>query len=197
MQRVHLSLVVVGTLVLTAIVLLLLTGGTSSRHEPPGFAGALRPEIPPQDFRLRDQDGRVASLSDYRGRVVILTFLYTTCRDTCPVMAQQIRGALDDLPEPVPALAISVDPANDTPRRARAFLLRQHLIGRMRYLLGSAHDLARVWRAYGIQPQMHGREHSAYVVLVDQRGRQRIGFPADRLTPEDLAHDVRRLTAAA
>jgi protein SCO1/2 len=196
-SRLHLTLIVVATLALATIALILLTGGTASRNDDHGFAGALRPDIPPQDFRLRDQDGRDVALSDYRGRVVILTFLYTTCRDTCPVMAQQIRGALDDLAKPVPALAVSVDPAGDTPRRAKAFLLRQHLTGRMRYLLGSAGDLERVWRAYGIQPQTGGRDHSAYVVLIDSRGRQRIGFPAGQLTPEGLAHDVRRLAGVA
>jgi len=193
-SRLYLTLIVGAALACAAAALLLLTGGSSSRQEPSGFAGALRPDIPPQDFRLLDQNGRPATLRDYRGRVVILTFLYTTCRDTCPIMAQQIRGALDDLAQPVPALAVSVDPAGDTPQRAKAFLVRQHLVGRMRYLLGSAGELQPVWRAYGIAPQTGGRDHSAYVVLLDRRGRQRIGFPADRLTPEGLAHDIRRLS---
>jgi protein SCO1/2 len=65
----------------------------------------------------------------------------------------------------------------------------------MRFLLGTARDLQPVWRAYGIAPQTAGRDHSAYVVLIDRRGRQRIGFPADRLTPEALAHDIGRLAA--
>ena len=40
-----------------------------------------------------------------------------------------------------------------------------------------------------------GCEHSAYVVLVDGSGMQRIGWPVDRLTPEGLAHDIRQLQA--
>jgi protein SCO1 len=194
-SRLHLVLLVFLTLLLALAAVILFTGGSASRQAQTGFAGALRPDIPPQDFRLRDQDGRTVRLSDFRGRVVVLTFLYTTCRDTCPVMAQQIRGALDDLDAPPPALAVSVDPVNDTPGRARSFLVRQHLAGRMRFLLGTAPELAAVWRAYGIAPQTKGREHSAYVVLVDPRGRQRIGFPAEHLTPEGLAHDIARLGA--
>jgi protein SCO1/2 len=173
----------------------LVTRGRGSHRAAGGFVGALRPDIPPQDFRLRDQDGRSVALRDYRGRVVILTFMYTRCRDTCPIMAQQIRGALDELGRPVPALAVSVDPGGDTPQRARAFLVRQHLVGRMRYLLGTAGELQRVWRAYGIAPQTRDEEHSAYVVLIDARGRQRIGFPADHLWPEGLAHDIRLLSS--
>jgi protein SCO1 len=191
--RLHLAMLVAGTLLLAVAAVILFTGGSASRQAQPGFAGALRPTIPAQDFHLRDQDGRAVRLSDFRGRVIVLTFLYSTCRDTCPVMAQQIRGALDDLDIQPPALAVSVDPANDTPRSARAFLLRQHLTGRMRFLLGTAAQLAPVWDAYGIAPQRRGRDHSAYVILLDARGRQRIGFPADQLTPEALAHDVRTL----
>lgn len=160
-----------------------------------GFAGALRPAgVPPMDFSLRDQDGKPARLADYRGKVVILTFMYSRCRDTCPLQADQIRGALDDLgDDAVPALAMSVDPAGDTPQSARAFLLRRKLTGRMRFLLGSPAQLAPLWRAYGIQPQGRRFDHSAYVLLIDRRGRQRIGFPLDHLTPEGLAGDVRML----
>ena len=170
------------------------TGGTDA----PGFDGALRPDIPPQDFRLRDQDGKTVSLSALRGRVVVLTFMYTTCRDTCPLTATQIRGALDDLRQPPPALAVSVDPVNDTPERAREFLFKRSLNhDRMRFLLGNRAQLQPIWKAYGIQPQGKKFDHSAYVLLIDRHGRQRIGFPVQQLTPEGLAHDIRRLQAEA
>ena len=156
--------------------------------------GALRPPgIPPAEFRLRDQDGRVTTLRDFRGKVVVVTFLYTTCEDTCPLTAQQIRGALDRLDDDVPVLAFAVDPPRDTADRARRFLAEQRLTGRVRFLLGSRADLEPVWKAYGIQPQGDGFEHSAHVVLLDRRGVQRIGFPVSKLTPERLAHDLRLL----
>jgi protein SCO1/2 len=189
---------VVATLVIAAAAGAVLLAGPGG--PPPaarGFAGSLRPAIPPRDFTLRDQDGRTVSLRDARGRVVVLTFLYTTCRDTCPVMATQVRGALDQLGHDVPALAVSVDPAGDTPVTARRFLSRRGLTGRMRFLLGDRAQLAPVWRAYGIRPQQDAFDHSAYVVLLDRRGRQRVSFPAERLTPEGLAHDIRRLEAGA
>src|SRR3982750_2566560 len=61
------------------------------------FKGARRPPAPPGDFALRDQGGKLVQLSRLRGRVVVLTPLYTHCEDTCPLTAQQVRGALDDL----------------------------------------------------------------------------------------------------
>jgi protein SCO1 len=193
--RVRLALLVLATLtILGAGGVILLTGRGDEPALANGFAGSLRPNVPPKDFRLRDQAGREVSLRSLRGRVVILTFMYSTCRDTCPVTAQQIRGALDDLGHDVPALAVSVDPANDTPDSAQAFLVKQSLSGgRMRFLLGERAQLAPVWRAYGIRPQGRGFDHSAYVLVLDRRGRQRVSFPVEQLTPEGLAHDVRKL----
>jgi protein SCO1/2 len=196
--RIRLALFVTAVLALCAALGVALFDRPGASSEPLAFAGALRPDIPPRDFRLHDQDGRPVSLRQFRGRVVILTFMYTTCRDTCPLTATQIRGALDDLSHPVPALAVSVDPVNDTPERAREFLFRRGLgHDRMRFLLGTRAQLRPIWRSYGVQPQGKAFDHTAYVVLIDRHGRQRVGFPVAQLVPEDLAHDVRRLQAEA
>lgn len=159
-----------------------------------GWEGAVRPpgaRLP--DFELETQDGAAVTASSLRGRPVVVTFVYSTCEDTCPAQVQSIRGALDDLGRDVPVVGVSVDPANDTPARARAFLLEQSMTGRMEFLLGTREQLEPVWEAFGIAPQREGREHSAYTVLVDGEGRQRIGFPASRLTPSGLARDLARL----
>jgi protein SCO1 len=158
------------------------------------FAGSVRPPgAPAPPFRLRDQDGRRVSMADYRGRTVVMAFVYSTCEDTCPGQVQSIRGALDRLGHDLPVLLVSVDPANDTQARAKRFLLEQHVTGRMRFVLGSERELSPVWKGYGIAPQRGTLDHSAYVVVVDGKGLQRIGFPHSQLTPEDLAHDLRRL----
>jgi protein SCO1 len=194
--RIRIALFVTATLALLAAAGVTVFGSRGNGDGSVAFAGSIRPDIPPQDFRLRDQDGKPASLRAYRGKVVVLTFMYTTCRDTCPLTATQIRGALDDLKTPPPALAVSVDPVNDTPERAREFLFKRGLSqDRMRFLLGNRAQLRPIWTAYGIRPQAKAFEHSAYVLLIDRHGRQRIGFPVQQLTPEDLAHDIRRLQA--
>jgi protein SCO1/2 len=161
------------------------------------FKGAMRPPAPAADFALRDQDGDLVQLSGLRGTVVVLTPLYTHCQDTCPLTAQQVRGALDDLSgderKGVRALALSVDPANDDADSARRFLVERRVSGYLDFLLGPRSELQPVWRDYGFAPQTKEEEHNSYVVLIDKRGRQRVGFPVDHLTPEDLAHDIRVL----
>jgi len=124
---------------------------------------------------------------------VIVTFLYTHCDDTCPPAAQQVKGALDELGHDVPALAIAVEPARDTAASARAFLSKQRMLGRMRFVLGERSELAPIWRGYAIRPQAPGEEHQARIVLVDGRGFQRVGFPVDQATPEGIANDLRML----
>ncbi len=192
--RLRLALFVTGALALAAAagVLLFAVGDRTARGE--GFAGAVRPPgIPPAEFGLRDERGRMVRLRDLRGRPAVVTFLYTTCRDTCPLTTQQIRAALDDLGHDVPVIAVSVDPAGDTPRRAQSFALKQGMTGRMRWVLGTSAQLQRLWRAYGVAPQSAKEDHSASTVLLDGDGRQRIGFATSVLTPESLAHDVAAL----
>jgi protein SCO1/2 len=197
--RVHLALLTAALCLAAALggVLIARAGGgsgTEGATSANGWAGATRPPgsgVP--HFVLRDQDGRTVTADVVRGKPAVFAFIYSTCRDTCPAQVQTIRGALDDLGRDLPVYGISVDPANDTPRSAQAFLLEQKMKGRMEFLVGSRAQLERLWAAFGIAPQTDGREHSSYTVLVDADGRQRVGFPAGRLTQAGLAHDLGRI----
>jgi len=163
-----------------------------------GFAGAALPaSLPAHDFTLEDQAGHRVSLAGYRGQPVILAFLSSTCGATCTLIAQQIRGALDELPRPVPVLFVSVDPRADTGARVKRFLERVALSGRVRYLSGTPAVLRPIWRAYGIVPVSSDRaafERAASVLLLDRNGRERVIFGVEQLTPEGVAHDVRKLS---
>jgi len=201
LARIHLAMITVAICLVAALVGIVLAG----RDEEPqtvgassAWAGASRPrEAGVPDFTLRDQDGNTVRAADLRGKPAVFAFIYSTCRDTCPAQVQTIRGAMDEIGHDVPVYGVSVDPANDTPRSAQAFLLEQKMKGRMAFLVGSREALAPVWRAFGIAPQTEGREHSSYTVLVDAQGRQRVGFPAGVLTQRDLAHDLAQLTAVS
>ena len=169
-----------------------------------GFQGAALPaDLRARNFTLTDQAGRPVSLSSYRGQVVMIAFVYSTCGPTCIVIAQQIRGALDELPHPVPVLLVSVNPQADTPASVRRFLAQVSLSGRVHYLTGSLSQLRPVWSAYGIDPASVSSASASVrsaqigsstgVLLIDARGFERVLFAVEQLTPEALVHDIRRL----
>ena len=177
------------------------SGAASTAPTESGFDGAALPAgVPAPSFTLSDQSGRGVSLGEYRGRVVVLTFLYSTCGATCVVIAQQIRGALNELQEQharAPAvLIVSADPAADAPARVRRFLAEVSLTGRVQYLTGTHAQLQPVWRAYRVRPASDGRaafDEYASVLLVDARGAERVLFQSEELTPEGISHDIVKL----
>lgn len=193
--RVALAIFLVASFLIVAAGAVVFASGEDERA-PRTVQGSLRPPgIPPADFDLVDENGRRTTLADLKGKPAVVTFLYSTCDDTCPVAAQQIVGALDRLGHDVPAVAMAVDPPRDTPASAKRFLAEQRASGRIRFLTGSERELRRQWRAYGIARQTDAREHSGYVVLLDRTGRQRIGFPVDKVTPDAIASDLALLEA--
>ena len=123
-----------------------------------GFDGAALP-APRQapGFSLTDQYGRRISLASLRGGPVVLAFLYARCGGPCVLIAQQIRGALDELGEhPAQVAIVSADPTGDTPGAVRSFLAQVGLSGRAHWLTGSAAALAAVWKAYDVRPAAAG-----------------------------------------
>lgn len=197
--RVLIAMVLVSASVFVGVIVAAATqrDDTSTAKER-RFEGATLPAgVRAPSFRLRDEDGNAVTMAEMRGEPLLVTFLYTSCEDTCPTQAQQARSALDELDFDVGAVAISVDPERDTERSARAFLSEQRLLGRMRFVLGSRAELREVWREFAVQPQRGDLEHSGRFVLVDPMGIQRVSFPVDQATPERLAHDLRLLAGGA
>ena len=92
---------------------------------------------------LTDQYGRRGLAGGDARKPVVLAFLYAHCGAPCTLIAQQIRGALGELPEPVPVLIVSADPAGDSPPAVRRFLAATSLSGRVYYLTGSPAKLRR------------------------------------------------------
>jgi len=197
--RVLVALFLVATFALGAVALAGASrDGSATDDGERRFEGAMLPAgLRAPDFALTDQNGEPISMRALRGRPVVVTFLYTTCEETCPTQAQQIKGAFAELREDFPAVAVAVDPPRDTPARARAFLAEQRMTGRLDFALGSRAELEPVWEGFATQPQRDDLEHTGRLVLVDPRGVQRVSFPVDQVTPDGLAHDLRLLAAGA
>jgi protein SCO1/2 len=167
-----------------------------------GFNGPTikNPTVPPL-FTLRDQDGHSVGLAQQKGRVVLVTFLYTHCPDVCPLVAGNLNTALRALGprrRSVRVLAISVDPAGDTRASVRGFVRHHHLLPEFRYLTGPPATLRRLWAAYGVSSlkQAGGDrvDHTLYTLLLDRSLRGRVLYDSTA-SVADIDHDIRLLLA--
>ena len=189
------------------------TAAVRARLSPPALAGAvLNPPVTAYEFELPDQDGRPVSLAHLRGKVVALTFLYTHCPDVCPLIADEFHKTYTELDSATAAraafVAVSVDPAGDTPEAVRGFIAGHHLQGEMTYLRGSFAQLRPVWTHYYVgsdakevnhpeavnaaTPTPAQVEHTAIVYLIDPAGKIMVFLPGN-FDPKDLVADIRAL----
>ena len=86
---------------------------------------------PAPDFVLTDHRGQPVRLSDFRGKAVVLSFIYTACPDVCPFLAENLRTAYEILPEEarddVALVAVTLDPARDTQQALQHFIWNKGL----------------------------------------------------------------------
>ena len=201
-----LSRVMVVSLVVIVAAIMVIHSRLDQSQAAPALQGTSLGDTPAPAFSLVDQNGATVSLSTLKGRPVVLVFMYTHCPDECPFTAELLHTTTQDLGAQaarVAWVAISVDPAGDTPQDVTAFVAAHHLTGYMRYLLGSRAQLAPLWHAYGIVPETdpfaasNGAEvnHVLGVFVLDGQGRQRVylGYPFD---PSVLSADLRALLAS-
>ncbi len=169
----------------------LATGMTALACETDGFrvvtsAGArqLAVERAPQalpDARLRDQDGRLFTLGAYRGRAVLVDFIYTRCPTICGLLGDDFARMLRLMKArrstaPIDLLSISFDPQDDD-RDALRLYGERFGAKAPRWRIAApidTHALARLLRSFGvvvIPDGMGGFVHNDAVYLIDAQGR--------------------------
>jgi protein SCO1/2 len=162
---------------------------------------------PAPDFQLQDQSEANVSLAGLRGRVVALTFWYTSCPDICPLTAAKLADAYGKLSDSerqrTAILAITVDPARDTADRRAAFARVHGLEGALKFLSADKAQLAPIWQAYyvGVEADSAGTVtaatntigHTSATYLIDQAGRERVLITDPDLEPSQLAQNFRVL----
>lgn len=163
----------------------------------PGAEGSTLSGEPAPDFRLADQRGESLSLTNLRGKVVVLSFLYALCPDICPITATKVNQARSLLsPENdnrTVAVAISVDPEGDTPANRAAFADAH---GGLIFLGGKEDDLRPIWDAYTIDVRRtetanrYTVEHRAVTYVIGPDGRLRRLFRDDAIEPDRLAQAI-------
>jgi protein SCO1 len=166
---------------------------------PSTFAGSeVTPPKPLPDFTLQDQSGHRVSVAAQRGKLVLVTFLYTHCPDVCPLITQNLVAALRELGptrNDVRVLAVSVDPKGDTPKSVRAFVKAHRVPSQFHYLTGPRAELVKVWKAYDVGAVASNPglvDHTAYTMLADRSGDGRVIYDS-QVKAKDVVHDVRML----
>jgi protein SCO1/2 len=205
-RRWRLPLLGLVVLAIVPLVIALATSGHSAAKLPNNvkqsksatFKGSVAsPTKAAPEIALHNHLGKAVTLSQYRGKVVLVTFLYTHCPDVCPLIAGNLHATLSLLgprAKNVQTIAVSVDPRGDTPKAVTTFLRQHDMTGRMQYLLGSRTQLARTWKAWnvGSQKDVQNPEfvaHSALVYGITASGKLATLYPAN-FKPSDVVHDV-------
>src|SRR5947207_2165006 len=132
-------------------------GSSSSSSDPPKpkFLGSVAtPQLPSPPLRLDNSLGQPVNINNYRGKAVLVTFIYDHCPDVCPLIVSHLHTAQAELgtqARKLQIIAVSVDPRGDTPTTVKRFLAEHRMTGRMQYLIGSRPRLERTWRAWHIK----------------------------------------------
>ena len=131
------------------------------------------------DFTLRDQLGRPTSLAQFRGKVVVLTFVDPECTEICPLTTQSMVDAVRLLPPAraarVQLLGIDANPAKTRVADVAAYTRAHRLSGQWRFLTGPERTLEDVWHRYNVYVDaVKGNiEHDPIVFLIDGSGHER------------------------
>lgn len=143
----------------------------------------------------------VVRTSALRGRIVLVAFLYTSCRDICPTIAGYLNAAVVGLgsqADRVRVLAISVDPEGDKPETVQRYFKTHRLGPQFHWLLGTRDELAPVWQGYNVMVESRSIEevaHSAPVILLDDRFQPRASYAFPPNDTSTISHDLRVLLA--
>lgn len=163
--------------------------------------GRLPTAGPAPEFALTSQSGERVSLAEQRGRVLAVTFIYATCKDTCPIltakmaMIQRKLGA--EFGPRVRFASITVEPEIDTPAVLKAYA-RTHgadLAG-WSFLTGSTAEIQDVVKRYGAfakRLKPGDVDHLFLTSLVDRKGMLRVQYLGYRFDPEEFLRDLRAL----
>ncbi len=188
------------------LALLLSTPVFSHIPIPPkrGEIGRRESSTPAPNFALVDQFGKPFKFTPASGKLVLVTFVYTTCPDVCPLFTAKLasiqRSLEDENRDDYLLLTITTDPARDTPAKMEAYAQAFHAnFRRWHFLSGSREALAQVWREFGVTVKDLGNgqiQHTNLTTLIDPKGIRRVDYYGDKWQEKEVLKDLARLRQA-
>lgn len=160
----------------------------------------------PPDFTLTTQDDKAFRLSSLRGKVVLVSFVFTTCNGSCPATTHRMDLAASALAkaglgDKVHLLSIALDPARDTPAVLRDYMRLYDLDAKhWTFVTGSQKQIDKVLSDWGmwVRPAANGQlDHPSRVFLLDERGRIREIYDLQFFRPPWVREDVQLLLKEA
>jgi protein SCO1 len=162
-------------------------------------AGEFTPPRQAPQFIVRGSNGTDLKLADYRGKVVVLGFGFTSCPDVCPVtlaMLAQAHRALGAQASQVQVIYLTVDPERDNVARMKKYLAAfdTSFIGGT----GTVDEMAAIRKDYGVTAEKHGSgkdyviAHSSFIYLIDRDSKLRALMPFGNKS-DDYVHDIMQL----
>src|SRR6266702_311028 len=130
------------------------------------------------DFRLRNQFGQPMSLSQLRGKVVMLAFEDSECTTVCPLTTQSMLEAkqlLGPAGNQVQLLGVDANPDATSVADVLSYSRTHGLVNQWNFLTGSLAQLKAIWKLYGIAVQIENDQidHTPALFVIDQQGRER------------------------
>ncbi len=181
---------------------------TSSAHVPlpprePSDIGRRVVNKPVPDFKLTDQDDRPFQFAGARGKVVLVTFVFTTCPDVCPLFTANFAGIQQRLNEKKITdyllLTITTDPERDSAAVLKEYAGRFKAdLKRWSFLTGARAELSKVWKIFGVnvvKTDSGQVQHTSFTTLVDRQGRRRVDYYGDKWREKEVLKDIEWLRA--
>ncbi len=179
------------------------TSTTSAAKVAYKAEAVLSPATAEPPLQLHNYLGERVNIDSYRGKPVLITFIYTHCPDVCPLITSNLRVAQNLMgsngASKAQVIAVSVDSKGDTRKSVTTFLKQHEMTGRMQYLIGSQQELARVWKAWGVGSERDAKhpdfvEHSGLIYGITASGKRAVLYSAS-FKPAAIVHDVPLLAA--
>lgn len=156
---------------------------------------------PAPSFSLTTQDNQPLAWADLRGKPVVLTFIFTTCRSACPVLTAKlvdIQRRLSSEQNGIPRfVAVTVEPAHDTPAVLKAYANNFGADLRAWSLLtGSPAVIAELARRYAVYVKRQPDEsidHTFLTSLIDRDGIIRVQYQGAQFDRDEFLADLRAL----
>ena len=156
------------------------------------------------DFKLTDQDGKTFRFASARGKLLLMTFAFTTCPDVCPLFTANFASLQRTLEgkkvRDYLLLTVTTDPERDTAAVLKDYGARFKAdFNTWSFLTGTRAELSKVWKIFGVnvtKTESGQVQHTSFTTLIDRRGKRRVDYYGDKWRDKEVMKDLEWLRSS-